>query len=175
VRFNLLFPDGRKLTGEITFPGSPAISTPARRLIAGHLEAGLKQMKDHQHAKLVRPLLSSVIPGIAAQLEPHLPPAAPAIRKVQTIEDPDRGTATTSTTQRPAVPPPAISARQIAAQLAPYVVAERLVAEIAKRQVVHAAAVPVAAAVAQRLTARLDQVEGALAESDQSRLKGAAQ
>ena len=178
MKFNLLFPDGRKLSGEITIPGSPAISAPARRLIADQLEAGIKQVdalrgrEGREHAKSARRLLNAVIPTIAAQLEPHLPPAAPEIKRVQTIEDPGRGTSTTATTRRPAMPPPAIHAQQIAERLAPYVVAEQLVGQAAKAQAIQAAAAPVAAAVARHPTGRVAQLEDKLARG---RLKGAAQ
>jgi hypothetical protein len=119
--------------------------------------------------------LDAVIPGIAAQLEPHLAPAAPAIKKVQVIEDPGRGTTTTSTTSRPEVAPPSISAQRFAEQLAPYVVAEQLVGVVAKAQAIQAAAAPVAAAVARHLTARVAELEDRLTAADQSRLKAAAQ
>jgi hypothetical protein len=179
VKFNLLFPDGRKLSGEVTLPGNPPISPPARRLIADQLEAGIKQLdarlrgrERRELATSARRLLNAVIPSIAAGLEPHLPPAAPAVRRVQTIEDPGRGTSTTSTTSRPAMPPPAIHAQHIAERLAPYVVAEQLVGQAAKAQAIQAAAAPVAAAVARHPTGRVAQLEDKLARG---RLKGAAQ
>ena len=157
MRFNVILADGSKVRGEITLPGSLSISAPARRMIANQLEVGLQQFKDPRHAKTARRLFAAVIPSIAAGLEPHLPRAAPEIRRVQTLED--GGNTTTSTSQRPAMPPPAIRARQIAARLAPYVVAEQLVAAVAKAQAAQAAAVPLAAAVGRNLTARLTELE----------------
>jgi hypothetical protein len=172
VKFNLLFPDGRRLSGDITLPGSPTLSAPARRLIADQLEAGMKQLdarlrgrERRELATTARRLLSAVIPSIAAQLEPHLPPAAPAIRKVQTIEDAGRGTSTTSTTSRPAMPPPAIHAHHIAERLAPYVVAEQLVGQAAKAQAIRAAVMPVGTAVARHLTDRVAELEDKLGRS----------
>ena len=164
MRFKVTLEDGSRVSGEITLPGSPPVSAPARRMIADRLEIGFKHMKDPQHATLVRRLLNKQIPSIAAQLEPHLPRAAPAIRKVQTIED--GGTTTTSTSQRPAMPQPAILAHQLAQRLAPYVVAEQLVGTVVKAQAAHAVVAPAAAAVARHFTARVTELEDRL---DQAR------
>ena len=71
----------------------------------------------------------------------------------------DGGITTTSTSQRPAMPPPAILARQSATRLAPYVVAEQLVATVAKAQAAHALATPAAAAVARHFSARVAELE----------------
>ena len=175
MKFNLLFPDGRRLSGEITVPGSPALSPSARRLIADQLEAGIKQVdrlrgrERREHATSARRLLNAVIPTIAAQLEPHLPPAAPEIKRVQTIEDPGRGTSTTATIRRPAMPPPAIHAVQIAERLAPYVVAEQLVGQAAKAQAIRAAVLPGETAVARHLTGRVAQLEDKLDRSGPQR------
>ena len=131
-----------------------------RGLDPAALEAGLLQLKDPRHTKAAQRLLAAVIPTIATQLEPHLPPAAPEVRRVQTVQD--NGTATTRTTRVPAMPPPAVQAREIAKRLAPYVVAEHLVGTVTKAQAAHAAAAPAAAAVARHLSARVSELEGKL-------------
>ncbi|MEP6469172.1 MAG: hypothetical protein ABJC24_05325 [Chloroflexota bacterium] len=114
--------DGRQIRGDIHIPEALPAGTAFRAAAIARAEASLR---DKRRAGEVRRLIAGLIPGLAAQIQQELPPAAPARKVVQTDEN--SGTLTTSTDVRRAVPPPAIRATEIARRLAPYVAAEKFV------------------------------------------------
>ena len=85
-----------------------------------------KMLRDpRQSNSPVRQRIAALVPVLAAQLEPELPPAAPA----RTEMEHDAAGRTVRQVTYKATPPPNIRAQQIARQLAPYVACEQLVVE----------------------------------------------
>ena len=128
VQFVATLPDGRQVAGAIDVPGAVPPG-PYRAAAAARLQTTMdKMLRDrHQSGASIRQRRDAVIPVLAAQLEAELPPAAPARSE---IERDAEGRTVRSVAYR-ATPPPNISAREIARQLAPYVVGEQLLAEMA--------------------------------------------
>ena len=151
MKFNVNMAHGSKLGVEVGLPGIPTVSGPARRRIVAQLD--LLELDD-RNAALVRRRRDAYIANMAPQLEPYLPPASPAIKRVQTIED--GGTSTTRTSYRPAIPPPAQHAWQMATALAAHVEKEERIGLAAQAQAVQAAARPALAATVRNVTAHLD-------------------
>jgi hypothetical protein len=99
MKFRITLPeDGRELVGDVPLPD---IS----------IEPGSLPLPEAAGAAVA----AALIPSIAAQIEPHLPPAAPARKGIER----DAEGRVIGTVEYPAVPQPAIRANEIASRLAP--------------------------------------------------------
>ena len=125
VRFVVtLLEDGRQIAGDIGVASVPP--GPARAAAIAQLQTKFhKALRDpRQSGAPMRQLRDALVPVLAAQFEPELPPASPA--RTEIVRDSEGRIA--RQVAIPATPPPNIRAREIARQLAPYVAAEQLVA-----------------------------------------------
>lgn len=104
MRFKANLSDGAVLRGDLPLPAMTISSGPGRP----------------RPEAVGKAIAESLIPQLAAQFAPHLPPAAPARKVVQRGED-DR---IIGTREYPATPAPAYLARQIAERLVPSIAAE---------------------------------------------------
>ena len=120
-----LLEDGRQIAGDVAVPGAVPPG-PARAAALARLETRFhKALRDpRQSGSPVRQRRDALIPVIAAQFEPELPPASPA--RTEILRDSEGRIV--RQVAIPATPPPNIRAKEIARQLAPYVVGEQLVA-----------------------------------------------
>ena len=128
VQFVATLPDRRQVAGAIDVPGAVPPG-PYRAAAAARLQATMdKMLRDrHQSGALIRQRRDAVVPFLAAQLEPELPDASPARTEVVRNE----AGQVIRHEAIPATPPPNILAREIARRLAPSVVGEQLLAEMA--------------------------------------------
>jgi hypothetical protein len=104
VRFKANLSDGAVLRGELPLPAMTISSGPGRP----------------RPEAVGKAIAESLIPQLAVQFAPYLPPAAPARKVVQRGED----NRILGTREYPATPAPAYLARQIAERLVPSVAAE---------------------------------------------------
>lgn len=96
-------------------------------------------------------VVEKLLPGLARQLEPLLPPAAPAHR-VLSLRERDPAGKVTSSAEYPATPPPAVQAAEIAREMAP-AMAQQYAKAISERY----AAIDAAQAAARAAAAAADQ------------------
>ena len=123
-----LLEDGRQIAGDIGVPGAVPPG-PYRASAIARLEQTMTKMwRDRrQSGAPFRQRIAALVPVLAAQLEPELPAAAPARTEVER----DTEGRTVRSVAYKATPPPNIRAQDIARRLAPYVVCEQLVVEMA--------------------------------------------
>ena len=122
-----LLEDGRQIAGDIGVPSVPP--GPYRASAIARLEQTMQKMlrDPRQSGSPVRQRIAALVPVLAAQLEPELPPAAPA----RTEMEHDAAGRTVRQVTYKATPAPSIRAREIARRLAPYLACEQLVVEMA--------------------------------------------
>ena len=122
-----LLEDGRQIAGDIGVPSVPA--GPYRVSAIARLEQTMQKMlrDPRQPAHPIRRRIAELVPILAAQIEPELPPAAPAHTEIEH----DAAGRTVRQVAYKATPAPSTRAREIARRLAPYVAAEQILVEMA--------------------------------------------
>ena len=128
MKFVVTLPeDGRQIAGDIGVASVPP--GPYRAAAVARLQQTMDRMlRDrHQSGAPIRQRIAAVVPFLAAQFEPELPPAAPAHTEIEH----DAAGRTVRQVAYKATPAPSTRAREIARRLAPYVAAEQILVEMA--------------------------------------------
>lgn len=157
VPFSATLADGRRISGDVSVPGEVP-KGPYRDAAIADLQTKVdKALRDrNQSGAAVRRRIMALIPVLAAQLAPALPPAAPS--RVE-IERDSEGRVVRHVAI-PATPPPNILAREIARRLAPIVAAEQILAEQADSD--RSRQLELARDIQRRLTAVAEQRQARL-------------
>ena len=127
MKFVATLPDGRQVAGDINVPGAIPPG-PYRAAALARLEQTFQRaLRDrNQSGAPVRRRRDALVPVLAAQIEPMLPPASPA--RTEVVRD-ERSNQVVRHVQIPATPAPRPTAVVIAKKLALSVLGEQLVAE----------------------------------------------